>query len=77
MAYRVAFRDDAWQGTQQVMTQILGSITQLVVTLARSATGRPEVVGARIEQSYITRREGRKWRVVERLPVQNIELISN
>jgi hypothetical protein len=76
MGYRVAYRADDRQGAGPwVITQVLGSTTHLVVTLSGSTLGRPEVLSARIEQAYLTRHAGRKWRIVERLHAQDIELV--
>jgi hypothetical protein len=80
MGYQVTYREDGWQraidrpGDQQVVIQNLGGGRYLVVDLTVGASGAARVVSAVIEQSYVTRRQGRKQRIIERLDWHEIEL---
>jgi hypothetical protein len=84
MIYQVRYRDDAWVRAtngapvwRQVVSVDLEDGTQLVVLVVRGVgSDHPRVAEARIEQPYITRTAGWKRRTVQRLRVQEVELVG-
>ena len=81
--YTVSYDPNAWVRVssgvpewRQVVTAKLDGGMHLVVILARGAGSRPRVAEARIEQAYITRREGWKRRTVKRLSPADVTIVE-
>jgi hypothetical protein len=79
--YAIAYDPDAWvrisSGApewRQVVTVKLDGGMHLVVIVARGVGGPPRVVEARIEQVYVTRHEGWKRRIVQRLNQNDVTI---
>jgi hypothetical protein len=80
VAYRVQIDMRDWEraegrsGLEQCIALPLDGPRRLVVHVVLRPKQKPQVARAWIEHSYVTRREGRKWRPVERVTVDAIEL---
>jgi hypothetical protein len=72
--YHVQYDPTSWLEAQQYILQDIDEDRRLIVHLFRTSAGTPKVVRAWIEQAYITRRDGWKWRIVEQLRPQAIAL---
>jgi len=72
--YYVQYDPHYWEQAQQYILQDIDEDRRLIVHLFLTAAGTPKVVRAWIEQAYITRRDGWKWRIVEQLRPQVIVL---
>jgi hypothetical protein len=79
--YTVSYDPEAWVRVsngapewRQVVEMPIDGGMRLIVMLARSARSGPRVAEARIEQRYLTRREGWKRRTVQRLAPSDVKL---
>jgi hypothetical protein len=72
--YRIAYDPDDWQHGQQFVLHDLGTDRRLIAHLRLTDGGQVLVSRAWIEQVYVTRRNGWKRRVVERLRPQAVKL---
>jgi hypothetical protein len=74
MAYRIPYDPDRWEQAQQYVLRDLDQERRLIAHLYVTAGGQVVIARAWIEQAYVTRREGWKWRIVEQLRPQAVEL---
>jgi hypothetical protein len=74
MAYRIPYDPERWEHAQQHTLQYLDQDRRLIAHLYRTDGGQVLVARAWIEQAYVTRRDGWKWRIVEQLRPQALEL---
>jgi hypothetical protein len=67
MAYRIPYDPERWEQAQQYVLHDLDDDRRLIAHLYQTAGGQVHVARAWIEQAYVTRRDGWKWRIVEQL----------
>jgi hypothetical protein len=65
--YHIAYDPERWEHGQQYVLCNLDDDRRLIAHLYLTDGGQVVVARAWIEQAYVTRRDGWKWRTVEQL----------